>query len=91
MDQQALPERLFILLEGACGEGCFEGNNVPLESHGGCGNLGRGSHAFCYFLCAKSKEEGSGFADAVPNGRAAGLHNRHFRPTGRNLENFRSR
>ena len=72
----------FILPERACGEGCFEGNFVPLESHGGSGNLGRGSQAFCYFLCAKSKEGIFGFADAVPHGRVEGLHNRSMAQLG---------
>ncbi|MGN0134455.1 MAG: hypothetical protein ACI4AO_06975, partial [Anaerotignum sp.] len=33
----------------------------------------RGSQAFCYFLCAKSKEDFCSFANTVPNGRAEGL------------------
>ena len=72
----------FILPEWACGEGCFEGNIVSLESLRGSGNHSKGSQAFCYFLCAKSKRERLCFANALLNGRIIRLSNRHSCPTG---------
>lgn len=67
----------FILPEGACGEGIFKGNFVPLKPKGGLEPFGRGSKFFATFF---QKKLGSvcDFADAVPNGRILSLSKKNF-------------
>ena len=65
-----MPERHFILPEGACGEGISKGNIVPLgPSCGGRDPLRRGP-GFLLLFSIKSKEEILCFAEKVLNGRS---------------------
>ena len=65
-----MPERHFILPEGACGEGISKGNIVPLGPPVGVrGPLRRGP-GFLLLFSIKSKEEILCFAEKVLNGRS---------------------
>jgi len=67
---EAMPERHFILPEGACGEGISKGNIVPLGPPVGVrGPLRRGP-GFLLLFSIKSKEGILCFAERVPNGRS---------------------
>ena len=48
-----MPERHFILPEGACGEGIPKGNYVPLGLQGGSGNLEEGFPGFLLLFVRK--------------------------------------
>ena len=68
-----MPERHFILPEGASGEGISKGNLVPLGPPVGVrGPLRRGP-GFLLLFSIKSKEEPPCFAEKVPNGRTTNL------------------
>ena len=64
-----LPERHFILPEGACGEGISKGNIVPLGPPAGVRDPLRRGPGFLLLFSIKSKEEILCFAERVPNGR----------------------
>ena len=64
-----MPERHFILPEGACGEGISKGNIVPLgPSCGGPGPVEE--EGLLLLFSIKSKEEILCFAEKVLNGRS---------------------
>lgn len=81
----------FILPEWAWGEGINKGNLVPLISLGGlepCEKV----PSFLQLFFKKSWGMRLDFANALlRGGRAEGLHNRRFRPNGRNLMNLNCR
>ena len=64
-----LPERHFILPEGACGEGISKGNIVPLGPPVGVRDPLRRGPGFLLLFSIKSKEGILCFAVKVPNGR----------------------
>ena len=64
-----MPERHFILPEGACGEGISKGNLVPLGPPVGVRDPLRRGPGFLLLFSIKSKEERPCFAERVPNGR----------------------
>ena len=64
-----LPERHFILPEGACGEGISKGNIVPLGPPVGVRDPLRRGPGFLLLFSIKSKGEHLCFAEKVPNWR----------------------
>ena len=68
-----MPERHFILPEGACGEGISKGNLVPLGPPVGVRDPLRRGPGFLLLFSIKSKEESPCFAEKVPNGRTTNL------------------
>ena len=66
-----LPERHFILPEGACGEGISKGNIVPLGPPVGVRDPLRRGPGFLLLFSIKSKEERLCFAVKVLNRREA--------------------
>ena len=70
---EAMPERHFILPEGACGEGISKGNIVPLGPPVGVRDPLRRGPGFLLLFSIKSKEESPCFAEKVPNGRTTNL------------------
>ena len=66
---EAMPERHFILPEGACGEGISKGNIVPLGPPVGVRDPLRRGPGFLLLFSIKSKEERPCFAERVPNWR----------------------
>ena len=64
-----LPERHFILPEGACGEGISKGNIVPLGPPAGVRDPLRRGPGFLLLFSIKSKKEILCFAEKVLNGR----------------------
>ena len=70
---EAMPERHFILPEGACGEGISKGNIVPLGPPVGVRDPLRRGPGFLLLFSIKSKEEHPCFAEKVPNGRTTNL------------------
>ena len=64
-----LPERHFILPEGACGEGISKGNLVPLGPPVGVRDPLRRGPGFLLLFSIKSKKEILCFAEKVLNGR----------------------
>ena len=68
-----MPERHFILPEGASGEGISKGNLVPLGSPVGVRDPLRRGPGFLLLFSIKSKEESPCFAEKVPNGRTTNL------------------
>ena len=70
---EAMPERHFILPEGACGEGISKGNLVPLGPPVGVRDPLRRGPGFLLLFSIKSKEESPCFAEKVPNGRTTNL------------------
>ena len=75
---QALPERLFILPERACGEGISKGNFVPLRPPVGVRDPLRRGPGFLLLFSIKSKEEYLCFAEKVPNWRMLIFTKRNF-------------
>ena len=69
-----LPERHFILPEGAFGEGISKGNIVPLGPPVGVRDPLRRGPGFLLLFSIKSKKEILCFAEKVPNGRTTYLH-----------------
>ena len=67
---EAMPERHFILPEGACGEGISKGNIVPLGPPVGVRDPLRRDPGFLLLFSIKSKEGILCFAERVPNGRS---------------------
>ncbi len=65
-----MPERHFILPEGACGEGISKGNIVPLGPPVGVRDPLRRGPGFLLLFSIKSKEEILCFAEKVLNGRS---------------------
>ena len=65
-----MPERYFILPEGACGEGISKGNIVPLGPPVGVRDPLRRGPGFLLLFSIKSKEEILCFAEKVLNGRS---------------------
>ncbi len=65
-----MPERHFILPEGACGEGISKGNLVPLGPPVGVRDPLRRGPGFLLLFSIKSKEEILCFAEKVLNGRS---------------------
>ena len=68
-----MPERHFILPEGASGEGISKGNLVPLGPPVGVRAPLRRGPGFLLLFSIKSKEESPCFAEKVPNGRTTNL------------------
>ena len=68
-----MPERHFILPEGACGEGISKGNIVPLGPPVGVRDPLRRCPGFLLLFSIKSKKEILCFAEKVPNGRTANV------------------
>ena len=68
-----MPERHFILPEGASGEGISKGNLVPLGPPVGVRDPLRRGPGFLLLFSIKSKEEHPCFAEKVPNGRTTNL------------------
>ena len=66
---KTMPERHFILPEGACGEGISKGNIVPLGPPVGVRDPLRRGPGFLLLFSIKSKEGILCFAQRVPNGR----------------------
>ena len=64
-----LPERHFILPEGACGEGISKGNIVPFGPPVGVRDPLRRGPGFLLLFSIKSKEERPCFAETVLNWR----------------------
>ena len=64
-----MPERHFILPEGASGEGISKGNLVPLGPPAGVRDPLRRGPGFLLLFSIKSKEERPCFAERVPNWR----------------------
>ena len=64
-----MPERHFILPEGASGEGISKGNLVPLGPPAGVWDPLRRGPGFLLLFSIKSKEERPCFAERVPNWR----------------------
>ena len=73
-----MPERHFILPEGASGEGISKGNIVPLGPPVGVRDPLRRGPGFLLLFSIKSKEERPCFAEKVPNGRTTYLHQEIF-------------
>ena len=69
-----MPERHFILPEGACGEGISKGNLVPLGPPVGVRDPLRRDPGFLLLFSIKSKGERLCFAERVPNWRTTYLH-----------------
>ena len=67
---EAMPERHFILPEGACGEGISRGTLVPLGPPVGVRDPLRRGPGFLLLFSIKSKEGILCFAERVPNGRS---------------------
>ena len=67
---EAMPERHFILPEGACGEGISKGNIVPLGPPVVVRDPLRRGPGFLLLFSIKSKEGILCFAERVPNGRS---------------------
>ena len=67
---EAMPERHFILPEGACGEGISKGNIVPLGPPVGVRDPLRRGPGFLLLFQIKSKEERPCFAETVLNWRS---------------------
>ena len=67
---EAMPERHFILPEGACGEGISKGNIVPLGPPVGVRDPLRRGPGFLLLFSIKSKEERPCFAETVLNWRS---------------------
>ena len=65
-----MPERHFILPEGACGEGISKGTIVPLGPPVGVRDPLRRGPGFLLLFSIKSKEEILCFAEKVLNGRS---------------------
>ena len=65
-----MPERHFILPEGACGVGISKGNIVPLGPPVGVRDPLRRGPGFLLLFSIKSKEEILCFAEKVLNGRS---------------------
>ena len=80
----ALPERLFILPEGAPGEGISKGNIVPLGPPVGVRDPLRRGPGFLLLFSIKSKEERPCFAERVPNGRILMLPKKNHSATALN-------
>ena len=70
---EAMPERHFILPEGACGEGISKGNIVPLGPPVGVRDPLRRGPGFLLLFSIKSKEGILCFAEKVLNGRTANV------------------
>ena len=68
-----MPERHFILPEGASGEGISKGNLVPLGPPVGVRDPLRRGPGFLLLFSIKSKEDSPCFAEKVPNGRTTNL------------------
>ena len=68
-----MPERHFILPEGASGDGISKGNLVPLGPPVGVRDPLRRGPGFLLLFSIKSKEESPCFAEKVPNGRTTNL------------------
>ena len=66
---EAMPERHFILPEGACGEGISKGNLVPLGPPVGVRDPLRRGPGFLLLFSIKSKKESFCFAKIVLNWR----------------------
>ena len=73
-----MPERHFILPEGASGEGISKGNFVPLGPPAGVRDPLRRGPGVLLLFSIKSKEESPCFAEKVPNGRTTYLHQEIF-------------
>ena len=73
-NDEAMPERHFILPEGACGEGISKGNLVPLGPPAGVRDPLRRGPGFLLLFSIKSKEEILCFAEKVLNWRTTYLH-----------------
>ena len=73
-----MPERHFILPEGASGEGISKGNLVPLGPPAGVRDPLRRGPGVLLLFSIKSKEESPCFAEKVPNGRTTYLHQEIF-------------
>ena len=73
-----MPERHFILPEGASGEGISKGNLVPLGPPAGVRDPLRWGPGVLLLFSIKSKEESPCFAEKVPNGRTTYLHQEIF-------------
>ena len=68
-----MPERHFILPEGASGEGISKGNLVPLGPPAGVRDPLRRGPGVLLLFSIKSKEESPCFAEKVLNGRTTNL------------------
>ena len=68
-----MPERHFILPEGACGEGISKGNLVPLGPPVGVRDPLRRGPGFLLLFSIKSKGGMLCFAEKVLNGRTANV------------------
>ena len=77
-NDEAMPERHFILPEGACGEGISKGNLVPLGPPVGVRDPMRRGPGFLLLFSIKSKEERLCFAEKVPNGRISNVAQANF-------------
>ena len=75
---EAMPERHFILPEGAGGEGISKGNLVPLGPPVGVRDPLRRGPGFLLLFSIKSKEERLCFAEKVPNGRISNVAQANF-------------
>ena len=73
-----MPERHFILPEGAGGEGISKGNLVPLGPPVGVRDPLRRGPGFLLLFSIKSKEERLCFAEKVPNGRISNVAQANF-------------
>ena len=73
-----MPERHFILPEGASGEGISKGNIVPLGPPVGVRDPLRRGPGFLLLFSIKSKEERLCFAEKVPNGRISNVAQANF-------------
>ena len=73
-----MPERHFILPEGASGEGISKGNLVPLGPPAGVRDPLRRGPGFLLLFSIKSKEERLCFAEKVPNGRISNVAQANF-------------
>ena len=73
-NDEAMPERHFILPERACGEGISKGNLVPLGPPAGVRDPLRRGPGFLLLFSIKSKEEILCFAEKVLNWRTTYLH-----------------
>ena len=77
-NDEVLPERHFILPEGASGEGISKGNFVPLGPPVGVRDPLRRGPGFLLLFSIKSKEEILCFAEKVPNGRSTDVAQANF-------------
>ena len=73
-----MPERHFILPEGAGGEGISKGNLVPLGPPVGVRDPLRRGPGFLLLFSIKSKEGILCFAEKVPNGRNTHVAQENF-------------